>query len=195
MNHKRQLVNIVIAVVLVLLTVSCHRKKSAIARNTETAFLIGQKFPDLIFLDSAGKESRITFSTNELTIVDFWFNDCPGCLIEMKDFAQLLNKTQAKIQIVSISTNAFHLWKSGFKSPGPALSFLKTSNPSWSHYCLRSTEDPSLGNYFPNDNLKAMQDNFHASTYPCYLVVNNQGQIIETPGSAVAYLDSLIQKH
>ncbi len=47
---------------------------------------IGEKFQVDNIIDTSGKLIKLNFSESEITIIDFWFSDCPPCLKEMKQF-------------------------------------------------------------------------------------------------------------
>src|SRR5688572_18801604 len=66
---------------------------------------IGERFTIGDLKDSTSNLATLDFSKSDVTIIDFWFNDCPPCIDEMKQFAELLSNTKSKVSIVSISIN------------------------------------------------------------------------------------------
>ncbi|RYE27137.1 MAG: hypothetical protein EOP45_02180 [Sphingobacteriaceae bacterium] len=51
---------------------------------------IGSKFPLQNFVDSSGRGAQIDLSKSEITVVDFWFKDCPPCIEDMQHYSQLI---------------------------------------------------------------------------------------------------------
>ena len=190
--RKRQL-RILISILLLAIIVIVILKPFSLPlkRNKVVADKIGKPFIGLSLIDTAAADQAIGFNQAALTIVDFWFGDCPPCLDEMQDFDRLLKKQNDSVQIVSVSINSLANWKSLFYSDKKRYRFLKTFNPNWKHYALKSNEDPRLRNDIASDNHEFILTQFNTHSYPVYFVVNRQGIVVETPASAVDYLEAL----
>ena len=190
--RKRQLWILISILLLVIIIITVLKPFSlSFKRNEVVANKIGKPFIELSLIDTTATGQTIDFNQAALTIVDFWFGDCPGCLDEMKDFSRLLKKHNDSVQIVSVSINSLANWKSLFYSEKKHYHFLKTSDPNWKHYALKSKEDPRLRNDIPTDNHEFITNQFNTHSFPVYFVVNRQGVVVETPASAVDYLEAL----
>ena len=190
--RKGQLWILVSILLLVIIIITVLKPFTlSFKRNEVVADKIGKPFIELSLIDTTAAGQTIDFNQAALTIVDFWFGDCPGCLDEMKDFSRLLKKHNDSVQIVSVSINSLANWKSLFYSDLKRYHFLKTSNSNWKHYTLKSNENPRLRNDIPTDNHDFIRTHFNTHTFPVYFVINREGVVVETPASAVDYLRSL----
>jgi thiol-disulfide isomerase/thioredoxin len=191
MRRKAKLV--IFSVLMAAVIGFCFYKSLAPAykQNTYVTEMIGRKLSSFKLLDSNHLEKGLDLLSDSLTIVDFWFGECAGCLQEMKQFDQLLRASKSKVSIVSISINSFNNWKGLFASDKSIYSFLKTKNEKWKHFVLKSDEDPRLHNDIPMDNYNLIMKQFNTYSYPVYFVVNSEEKIIATPNSAVDYIKSL----
>lgn len=190
--RKRLLWILITILLLVIIIVAIPKPFSfPFKRNEHVTDKIGKPFVELKLIDTTATVQTIDFSQAPLTIVDFWYGDCPPCLDEMKDFNKLLKKHIDSVKIVSVSINSLENWKSLFHSDKKHYHFLKTPNPNWKHFVLKSNEDPRLRNDIPSDNHDFIRTQFKTHSYPIYFVVNRQGIVVETPASAVEYLEAL----
>jgi thiol-disulfide isomerase/thioredoxin len=179
---------LVIAFIVLFFFSARYDEKKSLRLNA----FIGGRFEIDNFLDLDGKPVALDFKTSELTIIDFWFNTCPSCLNEMKQFSSVLNGNEKKVSIVSVSINNYQLWKNTLSSDDPKLSFLRDRISNWKQIVLKSNEDPGLRNDIPTDNLALVAEEFNSNSFPTYLVVNKQGIIVATPFSAVRFIKSNI---
>jgi len=138
---------------------------------------IGEKFPIDNIVDSTGKLIKLDFSESEITIIDFWFNECPPCIEEMKQFAGVLKGKDKEINVFSISINGNTIWKSIMKEPKGRFSFLSSHLSNWKHYNLQSQENENLKNNIPMDNIKELQEKLNVAFYPAYFVLDRSGII------------------
>lgn len=149
--------------------------------------LIGTRFPDFTYQDSAGVPMKIDFADSGLTVVDFWFKACPPCIQELNKFEDILEGKKG-IRLVSVSVNSFNEWKGAMHDSSSRFRFFRSSVPHWTHLVLRSKEDQRLRNALPYDNMKGMMDSLGVDFFPAYFVVNKDGVIVERPFSALEYI-------
>ncbi len=149
---------------------------------------IGDTFRLQNIIDSSGNQVQLDFSKSELTIIDFWFNSCPPCIEEMKQFSEVLAGKEAKISIISISINQFWIWKPTITNPTERFSFLKSTSPNWTQYALKSFEDEKLKNEISSDRQQEIQGLYNITFFPAYFVVDKNGIIKERPISAVQFI-------
>jgi thiol-disulfide isomerase/thioredoxin len=149
---------------------------------------IGEKFDIENFIDTSGSQIKLDFTKSEITIVDFWFNDCPPCNKEMSQFRDLIKGKDKQIIIVSISVSGYEFWKKLFTDKSDRYAFLTTSTPNWQHLNLKSNDDPGLKNTLSEDRLAELTTKLDVSFFPAYFVVNKDGVIKARPISAVEYI-------
>jgi cytochrome oxidase Cu insertion factor (SCO1/SenC/PrrC family) len=153
---------------------------------------IGEKFEIDNFIDIDGKSTKLDLKKSEVTIVDFWYNNCPSCIAEMKQFQSILNGNENSVSIISVSINNYSVWKNTLTSQNPHFSFLRHDISNWKHVALKSNEDANLANEIPGDNLVLLSKKYNTNSFPTYFVLNNQGLITATPFSAVHYIKSKV---
>jgi thiol-disulfide isomerase/thioredoxin len=153
---------------------------------------IGEKFETDSFLDIDGNPIKLDLNKSEVTIIDFWFNTCPSCISEMRQFESILKGNEKSVSIISVSINNFSLWKNTLTSKNPNFSFLEYPISNWEQVVLKSNEDPELKNEIPGDNLNFLSAKYSTNSFPTYLVLDKQGIIIATPFSAIHYIKSEI---
>lgn len=149
---------------------------------------IGEKFNTENFIDTSGKPVKLDFTKSDITIIDFWFNDCPPCNAEMAQFKELLKGKENKITIISISVSSYSTWKKLFIDKAPRYSFLTTEVPNWLHLNLQSNDDPRLKNSISADRLAELQTKLNVSFFPAYFIIGKDGIIKARPMSAVDYI-------
>ncbi|HEX8277929.1 MAG TPA: redoxin family protein, partial [Segetibacter sp.] len=152
---------------------------------------VGEKFMVGNIVDSSGSLAQLDFTQSEVIVIDFWFNECPPCIEEMKQFKKLLKGKEEKGKVISISINRYGLWKSILEKPVGRFSFLSNNVKNWRHYNLRSSQDERLKNDVPRDNNEQLQNKLNVTFYPAYFIVNRSGIIISRPVSAVDYIKGL----
>lgn len=162
--------------------------------NIALQYHMGEKFDMDNFIDSNEENIKLDFSRSEITIIDFWFSDCPPCLQEMKQFRNLITGKDKEIRIISISVNSYNEWKRVLNSSSKRFSFLSTPVSNWKHLTMRSTEDPKLNNDIPGDNLNTLSKRFQSHNFPMYFVVDKKGTIISSPFSAVEFIKDKLYK-
>jgi thiol-disulfide isomerase/thioredoxin len=152
---------------------------------------VGEKFVVGNIIDSSERLVQLDFTKSDITIIDFWFNECPPCIEEMKQFVTLLKGREKKITVISISINGYGLWKSILQKPVGRFSFLTNQVSNWEHYNLQSVEDESLKNIVPADSQEQLKSDLNITFYPAYFVVDRFGVILSRPVSAVDYIKAL----
>ena len=149
---------------------------------------IGDTFKMKNVIDSSGNQILLDFSKSDLTIIDFWFNECPPCINEMKQFSEVLAGKEDKISVISISINQFWLWKPTLTNHTGIFSFLNNNTPNWTQYVLKTSQDEKLKNKISVDRLQEIENLYNITFFPAYFVVNKKGIIIERPVSAVKFI-------
>lgn len=149
---------------------------------------VGDTFKIQNVLDSSGNQVQLDFSKSDLTIIDFWFNDCPPCIKEMSRFSELLAGKDGKISIVSISVNQFWVWKPILINHTGNFSFLNNSRPNWKQYVLKTSQDEKLKNLLSIDRLQEIKERYNVTFFPAFFVVDKNGIIRERPLSAVEFI-------
>ena len=152
---------------------------------------IGEKFAIGNLVDSSGSLVQLDFTQSNVTVIDFWFNECPPCIQEMTQFETILKGKEKEVSVISISINSYNLWKSILKKPTERFSFLSSNISNWRHYSLQSMEDERLKNNVPIDNQEQLQKRLNVTFYPAYFVVDRFGVIVSRPVSAVDYIKAL----
>ena len=152
---------------------------------------IGEKFKISGILDSIGNQVELDFTKTDLTIIDFWFNDCPPCIKEMNQFAAVLTGKDKKVSVISISINQFGLWKETLKEHTGRFAFLENSLSNWTHYVLRTEDNEKLKNAISIDRLLELQTTYNITFFPAYFVIDRNGNIQARPESAVNYIKQL----
>jgi thiol-disulfide isomerase/thioredoxin len=150
---------------------------------------VGSKFSLDNFLDSSGADTKIDVSHPDITVVDFWFKDCPPCLKDMKHYSRLIQGRDKQIQVVSICINRYDIWKPLLHSRGKRFAMLSESISNWRHLVLKSNEDPQLHNDVPTDNAQLLENTFQSNKFPMYFVLDKNGIIKATPVYLTKYIE------
>lgn len=149
---------------------------------------IGEEFKISAILDSSGNKVKLDFSKSDVTIVDFWFNDCPPCIQELAQFESLLVGKEKEISIISISLNQPWLWHKTLRSHTGRFTFLENKLSNWTHFVLQTADNEKFKNDLSSDRLIELQKQYNITFFPAYFVVDRNGIILERPESAVAYI-------
>lgn len=157
-------------------------KKKSLKENIGDTFIIKN------VIDSSGNQIQLDFSKSDLTIIDFWFNECPPCINEMKQFSEVLAGKEGKISVISISINQFWFWKPTLTNHTGIFSFLNNNTSNWTQYVLKTLQDEQLKNKISGDRLQELENLYNITFFPAYFVVNKKGIIIERPVSAVEFI-------
>ena len=119
----------------------------------------GANAPNLAGADIAGKNSKIDYSKNNLTLINFWASYCIPCREETPELRKLYNKYKtAGFNIISVSID---------------------ENPK---YWMRASKQDSIP-WLNIAELKEQQDsknvkNFVVKVIPCNYLINSKGQIL-----------------
>lgn len=118
-------------------------------------------FSDFTFLNLKNKKTKLLLQGSDYYVLDFWFLACPPCVHDHKEINTSYKKfKQRSIEIISISTDEnVSEWKS----------YLFKHNYSWENYLQTS------------NNTITNQLSIHS--FPAYIIVNKQGDIIDTYSS------------
>lgn len=135
---------------------SALNAKGKIQQATDSAGLkAGEKFPDLVFKDTAGKDVKVSDLKGKYIYIDIWASWCYPCRKEYPVLAALRDRMKnKKIAFVGIScdTRDFR-WKG-------AMGFEKMSGTQW------IIKD------------EAFMAAFHVATVPRYILLDKKGTII-----------------
>lgn len=154
----------------------------------------GSKFALDHFVDSNGADTKIDLSKSDITVVDFWFKDCPPCLDDMKSYSKLIQGKEKQINVVTVCVNRFDIWKALLDSSDERFIMFSMPVSNWKHLVLKSTEDPKLKNEIPAKNLLLLDSSFHTTSFPMYFVLDKNGTIIAAPFSLSKYIELEILK-
>jgi thiol-disulfide isomerase/thioredoxin len=152
---------------------------------------IGEELKISKILDSSGNQVKLDFTKSDLTIIDFWFNDCPPCIKELNEFASVIGGKEKKISIISISINQPWLWLETLKAHTGRFTFLENRLSNWTHYVLQTADNEKLKNDISSDRLLELQKIYNVTFFPAYFVVDRNGLIQARPESAVEYIKQL----
>ena len=180
--------------IFVLLLVSCQSNtgnKRYLKHKNSLADNIGEKFQLSNILDSSGKAVNLDFTKADLTIIDFWFNNCPPCIEEMNQFASLLSGKEKKVAVISISINQVWLWKEIVRTHTGRFSFLDNKASNWTQYVLQTKDDKMLKNEISSDRLVELQKKYNITFLPAYFVVDRNAIIKARPANAVYFISKL----
>ena len=197
MTNSKKKIRIFILFLISILTIEVfvlyYLSNSFNSRKTQLlSSHIGEKFEIDNFLDIDGKPTKLDLKKSEVTIIDFWFDNCPSCISEMKQFESILSGIENSVSIISVSINNYSVWKNTLTSQNPHFSFLRHDISNWKHVVLKSNEDARLANEIPGDNVTLLAKKYNTNSFPTYFVLNNQGLITATPFSAVHYIKSKV---
>ncbi len=116
---------------------------------------------DFTFIDIKDKNVKLQLQGSDYYVLDFWFLACPPCIRDHKDIKSDHEKLKQKsVEIISISTDENVLqWKN----------YLSNHNYYWENYLQlnNNTITNKLGIYI----------------FPAYIILNSQGDIIDTYSS------------
>jgi len=115
-------------------------------------------FSEFKFIDVNGQKTSIIPKKEVLYFLDFWFTNCPPCLAEHKIMrTELAAFEQAGIDIIGISVDyEQEKW----------IDFLKDEQYEWDNYLE------------PNETIKSLSKYVGVTSFPTYLVVNGNGEIL-----------------
>ena len=144
-------------------------------RRSSLHNMIGQPFPALPLLDTAGKWVPPSFSQSAFTLVYCWFRNCPYCLAgmrQMRGFA--LNDS---IRFLCLSIDEDSTWRKALRGNDQRWAFLKNQPAYWIHARVA----PKGGD---KTAAQLLADSLSLTGYPGYFLINPEGIIIATPRAA-----------
>lgn len=116
------------------------------------------KITDFSFFDIKNQKAKIDLSGADYYLLDFWFLACVPCIQDHKEMKIALQKFQQKnIQIIGISIDhqdKYRDWKN----------YLIKNNYSWPNYL--------------QDAKNSVTNQLSIATYPTYVILNKEGQIM-----------------
>ena len=191
-NPAKNLFSFFICFILILITACQGKNEKKYERQIKSlSSHIGEKFELSNIIDSSGKQIELDFKRSEITIIDLWFNECPPCIEEMKQFAEILTGKGKKVSIISISINNFNLWKKTLVEHSNRFSFLNNKVSNWIQYNLQSNEAEKLKNDIPFDRQAELVSKYNVAFFPAFFVVDQEGIIKTRPVSAVKFIKEL----
>lgn len=143
---------------------------------------IGENFSFDFLKNLKGEKIEKTSLKTEFTIIDFWFEQCPPCIVEMNQFENIIKGKEDKLSILSVSTDSENDWQKLLKANNKKVAFLYKNVKGWTHSLLQPPIDsfPEAGSYIIH--------NYKTNVYPLYFVLDRNGKIIASPKSAVDYI-------
>ena len=144
-----------------------------IARNNVP---MDAELPDYPLLNQWNDIDRISEFKGKVILVDFWFQGCAPCLAEMKQFPYLLKKYGDHLQIMSISIDPPAKTKQLLRNKPEPWSFLLSEQANWTFYS-------------DNRRVKSYVKDLGITTYPSYLLISPQGQLLASPKSGALAID------
>jgi thiol-disulfide isomerase/thioredoxin len=119
----------------------------------------GANAPNLVGVDIAGKNSKIEYAKNNLTLINFWASYCVPCREETPELRKLYNKYKtAGFNIISVSID---------ENPKYWMQASKQDSIPWLNIAeLKEQQD--------SKNIK----NFVVKVIPCNYLIDNKGQIL-----------------
>lgn len=148
---------------------------------------ISKQFPFKHGIDTSGNSTVLNLQQTPITIIDFWFKNCPACIAEMKQFERLLKGKEESVSIISMSIDKFDVWKKAFNPAEKRFEFLSRSIPNWKHLMVAADSNGVTVN---KSGGQLVAEKLGVNSYPSFFVLDKLGNIIATPESAAAYLDT-----
>lgn len=162
-----KLVVIAVAVTLMAALFSACGENAENDDAEETGASWERAFPDFegTTLDGSEIDSSV-FSENAVTVVNFWFSDCPACISEIEDMNELNEELKGKGgEVLGVNTDTFDGNEDAIKE---ASSIMQTQKATYRN--LWVTKDSELAKY---------TEDFVG--YPTTCVVDRNGQIVGEP--------------
>ncbi len=145
---------------------------------------VGQKFPLLPLIDSSGNKVAIDKLKSGITIIDFWYKNCPQCIAEMRQFEGIVKEREANVSIISISIDSYNEWKSLLLGKEKRFSFIGRPVINWQHLLLQGNNDAAAR----ENNSQQLFEKLGVSGFPSFFVLDKNGIIVAVPTSAVEYI-------
>lgn len=126
----------------------------------------GEKFPDFVGKDFDGNDvDQSIFADHDLTVVNFWFNGCPVCVVEMPGLEKLNTQLGEKnAAVIGVNVEA------------PAgESFLNNAKH------ILSEQNATYKNIYITGNEEAINFISQIYGYPTSFLVDKNGNIIGNP--------------
>lgn len=143
-------------------------------------------FPGLPLVDVNGNAVKLDLSQQKQTVIDFWFKNCPGCVIEMSQFEEALKGKEKEIGIISVCVDDTTTFRNVLNGKVPPLDFVKIL-PNWHHLLLNF---PAQG----INNKQELARLLNVTSYPSFFVLNKDGIVQDVPQSAVNYIKTSLNK-
>jgi thiol-disulfide isomerase/thioredoxin len=153
------------------------------SRSKEMNQQLGRPFELPGLSDINGSQAQPDFSKANVTIVDFWFKNCPDCIEEMEQFEAVLKGREDDVAIVSISIDNIETWREVLQGQNQRLAFIAKPVTNWKHLVMQ----PADGEGYTS-NGTVLSERFGINSYPSFFAVNRDGKIIAAPDSAVSYI-------
>lgn len=137
---------------------------------------IDKELPRHPLLNQWRQIDRISDFRGKVVLVDFWFQSCAPCLAEMQQFPYLLEKYGDQLQIMSISIEPSAQTKRLLEEKPEPWAFIQKDNPNWTFYS-------------DNRRVKSYVRDLDITTFPSYLLISPDGEILSSPRSGALAID------
>ena len=181
------LIYILIAISLVVFVENRRSTSNSLDKYANVQKYVGKR---LEFINLLNRDSNIVQleTSNEFTLIDFWYRGCGPCIKEMKGFNSLISGLETRINIISISIDGSEVWYKMFQNDSP-FSFLTKETINWKHYNLTdSTYLTADKEYIARGSGLNFTNELGLISFPSYLVLDKNGVLIDLPNSGVDYI-------
>lgn len=137
---------------------------------------VDTKLPNYPLLNQWREIDRIGEFKGKVVLVDFWFQSCAPCLAEMKQFPYLLEKYGDDLQIMSVSIDPPAKTRQLLRDKPEPWSFLLSENRNWTFYS-------------DNRRVKSYVRDLKITTFPSYLLISPEGELLGSPKSGALAID------
>lgn len=136
---------------------SIHKTLDKLINNTTIAF------KEFVFNDSRGQKSKIITRQDTLYLIDYWFTECPPCIMDHKILKSKIDSLyESRIKVIGISVDY---------NERKWMDFLNDRKYEWDNFIEIEEENISLSEYLG------------ILSYPTYIIVSGNGKILNRSGS------------
>src|SRR6476620_9642039 len=130
-------------------------------------------FPIDYVLDSRGERVNLKSIKNKVVIYDFWFKDCPECLIQLNKVSRILDHLVDSVTIVSVCINRPDIFRDKIIGNFKRYPFMSVNGDKLLFTVMDSKESSKLGNDIPIENLNIIGNYVGSNTFPVCIISEN----------------------